>query len=77
MDAESLDKLYVGDTVNSGVYTGETEGSRASLRKLVINVKKTKVLNIAVAFTVVSSPAAAPSLGQIYAWTPMNDWKAN
>ena len=76
MDAESLDKLYVGDTINSGVYTGETEGSRASLRKLVINVKKTKVLNIAVAFTVVSSPAAAPSLGQIYAWTPMNDWKA-
>jgi hypothetical protein len=74
MEAESLDQNYVGDKVESGIYTGETEGSRSSLTKLCVSVKNAGKFNIAVAFTVVNSPNVLPEMGTLYAWTPMDQW---
>ena len=76
MDWESLDSNYVGDTVKSGIYTDEIEYGRTG-QKLVLTAENTKDFNCAVAFKVISSPAAAPTeLGTIYTWTPIKDWKA-
>lgn len=77
MNAVSLDSEYVGDNVDSGVYTGETENSNSAFKKLVVTATNTKSFNVAVAFTVISSPAAAPEFGTLYKWTPMSEWKAD
>ena len=74
MAAESLDEHYVGDMVESGIYTGEIEGSRASITKLCIEVDNVSTYNIAVAFTVIESPNVLPAAGSLYAWTPMDEW---
>ena len=77
MEAVSLDKDYVGDTVESGIYTGETENDRSSYTKLTIVVKGTREYNIAVAFTVIDSIEQVPQLGTIYSYTPMSEWKVD
>lgn len=75
MEWESLDPEYVGDTVESKIYTGEIEYARGG-QKLTVTATNTKQFNVAVVFKVVSSPAAAPTVGTTYAWTPISQWKA-
>jgi hypothetical protein len=75
MEWESLDPEYVGDTVESKIYTGEVEYARGG-QKLTVTATNTKNFNVAVVFKVVSSPAAAPTVGTTYAWTPISQWKA-
>ena len=77
MEAESLDENYVGDTVESGIYTGETESDRSSFKKLAIAVEARRQFNIAVAFTVIDSYEDVPEFGTIYNYTPMSEWKVN
>ena len=74
MEAVSLDNEYVGDQCQSGVYTGETEGGRSGYRKLCVEVENKSTYNIAIAFTVITSPSDVPALGTLYAWTPMSTW---
>ena len=74
MEAESLDQNYTGWTESSGYYTGDTEGDRSSLQKLTIRIDDCSNLRLAVAFTVIGSPAEAPELGTLYTWTDIDEW---
>ena len=74
MEAESLDQNYTGWTESSGYYTGDTESDRSSLQKLTIRIDDCSNLRLAVAFTVIGSPAEAPELGTLYTWTDIDEW---
>ncbi|MBR2461106.1 MAG: hypothetical protein IKB34_07760, partial [Clostridia bacterium] len=76
MEAESLDADYVGCTVGTDYYTGDTELDRSSISKLCVRVDDTQELRLAVAFKVINSPADAPK-SSIYTWQDISQWKAD